>query len=99
MYQEEAVSQHLTAEAIPVLTAMRDSLAALTTWDKESLHGVIVQVTEASGVKMGKVAQPVRVAVTGSTMSPPIDVTLQLLGRERSLERLGAALALCAKAT
>jgi glutamyl-tRNA synthetase len=97
-YHDEAVSQHLTADAIPVLIAMRDGLLAVTDWQKEAIHQVIVTVSEALALKLGKIAQPVRVAVTGNTMSPPIDVTLQLLGRERTVERLNAALVLCERA-
>jgi glutamyl-tRNA synthetase len=44
---------------------------------------------------LGKIAQPVRVAVTGSSVSPPIDATLALLGRERTLTRLDAGIAHC----
>ena len=97
-YHEEAVNQHLTAEAIPVLIAMRDGLTGLEQWHKEAIHQVIVAVSEKLALKLGKIAQPVRVAVSGNTMSPPIDITLQLLGRERTVERLSAALALCEKA-
>ncbi len=98
LYQDDAVSQHLTADAIPALTAIRDGLSALTAWQKEPIHQVIISVSETLSLKLGKIAQPVRVAVTGSTMSPPIDITLQLLGRERTIARLNAALALCEKA-
>jgi glutamyl-tRNA synthetase len=94
-YHEDAVRQHLTSEAVPVLIAMRDGLAALGDWQKEAIHQVIVSVSEALALKLGKIAQPMRVAVTGNTMSPPIDITLQLLGRERTVERLNAAIVLC----
>jgi glutamyl-tRNA synthetase len=47
------------------------------------------------GVGLGKIAQPLRVAVTGSAVSPPIDVTLALLGRERTLARLDAGIGRC----
>jgi glutamyl-tRNA synthetase len=93
-YDEDAVNQHLTAEATQALTAIRTALVNLPEWQKEAIHQVIVGVSETLGVKLGKIAQPVRVAVTGNTMSPPIDITLELLGRERTLARLEAALAL-----
>ena len=96
-YDEQAVNQHLTADAATALTAIRANLAGLGDWQKEAIHQVIISVSEALGVKMGKIAQPVRVAVTGNTMSPPIDITLVLLGRERTLARLDAAMALCQK--
>lgn len=94
-YDDGAVAQHLTAEAAPVLTAMRDALVDLTDWSKESIHQVITQVAEMLVLKLGKIAQPVRVAVTGNTISPSIDLTLQLLGRQRTVERLTAAIKLC----
>jgi len=53
----------------------------------------VVDTAETVGVKLGKLAQPLRVAVTGSDMSPSIDATLQLVGRERTLARIDAALA------
>jgi glutamyl-tRNA synthetase len=97
-YQDEAVAQHLTGEAVPVLTAIRDGLRELAQWDKETIHQVITAVADRLALKLGKIAQPMRVAVTGSTISPSIDLTLQLLGRKRTVERLDAALILCGKA-
>jgi glutamyl-tRNA synthetase len=97
-FDESAVNQHLTAEAIVPLTAMRAGLAALAEWNKEAIHLLLTAVAENLNLKLGKIAQPIRVAVSGNTMSPPIDVTLFLLGRERTLQRLDAALTLCAQA-
>jgi glutamyl-tRNA synthetase len=50
-------------------------------------------VAAEQGVGLGKVAQPIRVAVSGGTVSPPIDVTLEILGSSVTLQRLGRALA------
>ena len=52
----------------------------------------MVDTAEAVGIKLGKLAQPLRVAVTGSDMSPSIDATLLLVGRDRTLDRIDAAL-------
>jgi glutamyl-tRNA synthetase len=57
------------------------------------LHDVVNQSATELGVGMGKIAQPIRVAVSGGTVSPPIDVTLEVLGREVTLARLERALA------
>ena len=57
-----------------------------------SIHAVIQRITEELEIGMGKIGQPLRVAVTGSSFSPPIDQTLELLGRERSLARIERAL-------
>ncbi len=87
-YNQEAISKNVTADIIPALTAIQDGLAKLSAWDKESIHQLVAQVVEHMGLKLGKVAQPIRIAVTGDTISPPIDVTLVLLGREKTLLRL-----------
>lgn len=96
-YNAEAVRQNLTADVVPALKAIRDGLFNLTVWDKESIHQVMTTTSETLAMKLGKIAQPVRVAITGNTVSPPIDITLCLLGRERTLKRLDAALVLCEK--
>jgi glutamyl-tRNA synthetase len=96
-YNEEAVKQHLTKDTAAPLTAFRDALAALSDWNKEAIHQTLSDVAEASGLKLGKIAQPVRVAVSGNTVSPPIDITLELLGRERTLARIDAAITLSGK--
>jgi glutamyl-tRNA synthetase len=62
-------------------------------WRAETVHAVVEGVAEALGLKMGKVAQPLRVAVSGGPVSPPIDVTVALLGKQRTLARLEAAIA------
>lgn len=85
---EKAARKHLKPEVAPVLQDICEQMAALTDWQKEPLHQVIIDVAEKHAMKLGKVAQPVRVAVTGNTISPPIDITLQLIGRERVLARL-----------
>jgi glutamyl-tRNA synthetase len=95
-FNEEAVKKYLTTADIPALTMIRDELMNLTEWNKELLHQVIQVAAEKLEVKMGKIAQPLRVALTGDTVSPPIDITLALLGREATLSRLNSALILCA---
>lgn len=91
-YNDDAVQKNLTAEAVPVLSAICENLKNLSHWEKEAIHQVIIETSEKLNVKMGKIAQPVRVAVTGDTVSPPIDTTLQLLGKELTIERLCAAI-------
>jgi glutamyl-tRNA synthetase len=73
---------------------MRDTLAALPDWSPEALHQAVIDVAESLDLKMGKVAQPLRVAVVGRAASPGIDVTLHLVGREASLRRIDRALQL-----
>ena len=84
----EEMKAHFTADLIPALTMVRDRLAQLTSWTKEDIHRVILNTAEQYGLKIGKLAQPLRIALTGGTISPSIDDTIFLVGRERSIERL-----------
>lgn len=92
-HDPQAVAKHLTGEIKPALEMLAQRLAQLSQWQPAELHQAIVATAEHFGLKLGKIAQPLRVVLTGSTISPPIDVTLALLGRERSLDRLQFALA------
>lgn len=84
----EEMKEYLTAEIIPVMNMMRERLEALPEWTKEAIHEVLASTAEMYGLKLGKLAQPIRIAVTGGTVSPPIDITMALIGRERVIERL-----------
>jgi glutamyl-tRNA synthetase len=92
--EPEAAAKHLTAAHHEPLRQLRDRLAAIDEWTEETIHASFNQVTETTGIKLGKIAQPVRVAVTGRTASPGIFEVLDLLGKERSIARLDRALAL-----
>ncbi|MEJ2060431.1 MAG: glutamate--tRNA ligase [Gammaproteobacteria bacterium] len=92
-YDEKAARKHLGADSLPVLKGLYEALQAVDDWRPEPLHAEVIKVSEALELKLGKVAQPLRVALTGATVSPPIDETLTLIGRERSLARLEKALA------
>lgn len=89
---EKAATKHLSGESLNLLRKVRETLAALPEWSVEALDGVVKQVSEASSVGMGKVAQPIRVALTGNTTSPGIGETLVLVGRDESLLRIDTAL-------
>jgi glutamyl-tRNA synthetase len=89
---EKAAAKHLTAEARGLLKVLQHRLDALPEWTRVSVHSALEVLAAEQAVGLGKVAQPLRVAVTGGTISPPIDLTLELLGRERSLARLKAVL-------
>jgi glutamyl-tRNA synthetase len=91
-FDEKAVQKNLTAEIAKPLRSLYERLTNLTEWQAEAIHAVIHEVATEQGLKLGKVAQPLRVAVTGGTISPPIDVTVYLIGRGRSLQRLQQAL-------
>ena len=88
----QAVAKHLSADARPVVSTVRAQLAALREWTPPAIHATVESVATSMRVGLGKVAQPLRVAVTGTAVSPPIDATLALLGRDRTLARIDAAL-------
>lgn len=89
---EEKAQALLTAEAKAALPALATVLDG-TDWTAPALDAALRTYAEANGQKLGKVAQPLRAALTGSTMSPPIDQTLAALGREEALARIAAAAA------
>jgi glutamyl-tRNA synthetase len=91
-YEETAARKNLTSEAVPVLQALEQGFRALGDWNAGSIHEVINAVAHRYGLGLGKVAQPLRVAVSGGAVSPPIDITVALLGREKTCERIEGAL-------
>jgi glutamyl-tRNA synthetase len=91
-YEDKAAKKNLTADAVPALQAVRDALACLEPWTAARIQEVINAVVERLQVGMGKVAQPIRVAISGTAVSPPIDVTVEVMGREMTLARLERAL-------
>lgn len=92
-YEESAALRYLVPEVLVVLKRLRAMLAELSLWETEGIHRAIGEAAEQFGLKLGQIAQPLRVAVSGGTASPPIDVTLALIGRERSLHRIDRAMA------
>ncbi|WP_395621334.1 glutamate--tRNA ligase [Dokdonella sp.] len=92
-YDEAAVAKHLkTPTAIPALQAVHAKLSDLREWTPANVHQAIAAAAEAIGEGMGKVAQPLRVAITGTQVSPSIDHTVYLAGREQALGRIDAAI-------
>jgi glutamyl-tRNA synthetase len=87
-YHEKAARQHLGATSLEPLKKLLDGLEALDDWQAAPIHDVVQGVADALGLKMGKVAQPLRVAVSGGPVSPPIDITVALLGKDKTLARL-----------
>ncbi len=96
---EPKAAKHLKSAVRPALEALLQDFQALEDWQAEALHQRVVATAERFELKLGKVAQPLRVAVSGRTVSPPIDVTLALLGREKTLARLRRALDYIAQRT
>jgi glutamyl-tRNA synthetase len=92
-FEEKAAKKHLRPVAREPLARMREELASLGDWRAETLHSAVDTVAAELDLKMGKVAQPLRVALVGRAASPGIDVTLYLVGKEASLRRIDQALA------
>jgi glutamyl-tRNA synthetase len=92
-YDEKAAKKHLKREIAPALSDLHDRLTALDGWSEEALAQVFEATRDAQGgIAMGKLAQPVRVAVTGGAVSPGIFETLMVLGKKRSVDRIAAAI-------
>ncbi len=91
-YDPQAAAKNLTPDVLPALMTLRERLVALPEWSAPALHDALNATAEGLGLKLGKLAQPLRVAVSGGGVSPPIDATLELLGRETGLKRLDKAL-------
>ncbi|HWP64418.1 MAG TPA: glutamate--tRNA ligase [Candidatus Limnocylindria bacterium] len=86
-----AAAQHLTSAIAPLLDDVRERLERLDVWTAEALERLVRDVASAHGLKLGKLAQPIRVALTGSTASPGLFEVMEILGREKTLGRLDAA--------
>jgi glutamyl-tRNA synthetase len=91
-FDESAAKKHLKSAARAPLEQVRDRLAVLDGWEADALHQIVIEVADSLDLNMGKVAQPLRVAVVGRAASPGIDITLQLVGREACLRRIDRAL-------
>ena len=90
---QDAWAKTMSADfAADVLRAMVDGLSAVE-WNHESIKSVLDAFTESRGLKLGKTQAPVRVAITGRSVGPPLFESIEILGREESLRRLGSALA------
>ncbi|MFK3650750.1 glutamate--tRNA ligase [Lysobacter enzymogenes] len=91
-YDEAAVAKHLNAAAQAPLSEARARLAALPAWTADAVGAALHEAAEALGIGMGKVAQPLRVAITGTQVSPDISHTVYLAGQAQALQRIDAAL-------
>jgi len=93
-YDEAAVAKHLKPEARGPLEEARARIAALGDWTPDAIGEALKATAESQGIGMGKIAQPMRVAITGTQVSPDIGWTVYLCGREEALARIDAALAM-----
>ena len=91
-YDEAAVQKQFKADTAETLRVVKDQLATIDDWQGTAIHHAINQACEQLGVKLGKVGPALRIAVTGGTSSPSLDVTLELIGKARSLQRIERAI-------
>lgn len=91
-FEPKAAKKHLRPVIREPLAEVRDEFAGLDAWRADRLHAAIEAVATRHELGFGKLGQPLRVAATGAGVSPPIDVTIELVGRERMLARLTMAL-------
>lgn len=92
-FDADAAKKHLRPVARQPLEVVRDKLAAISDWTAENVHQAIQSTADELEVGMGKVGMPLRVAVTGAGQSPGLDVTVEAIGRSRSVARIDQALA------
>jgi glutamyl-tRNA synthetase len=95
----KAKAKFLTPNIQPVLSNLRERLAQLQTWELTAIQSAFEQVMGESHLALGKIAQPVRVALTGGTASPGIFEVMEVLGRDCTLSRLDQALTLVGKSS
>jgi glutamyl-tRNA synthetase len=91
-YDDKAVKKHIKAESSTALEALLQTFSEVEEWQGDRLHALLQTTAERLGLGLGKVAQPLRIAVTGTAVSPSIDLTLALLGKEKTLQRIARAL-------
>jgi glutamyl-tRNA synthetase len=96
VYDDAAVAKHLVAAAQAPLAEIRTRLQNLPEWSAQAVHEALAGTGETLGLGLGKIAQPLRVAITGTQVSPSIEHTVFLAGRGQALLRIDAALAMIA---
>ena len=91
-YDAKSVKKHIKEQTPDILQSIKDKLSVLENWQAESIQQVVQAVVDEKEVGFAKVAQPIRIAVTGCTTSPGIDQTLEMLGKEKTLARMDTLL-------
>jgi glutamyl/glutaminyl-tRNA synthetase len=96
VYPPDAIEKILLKgekQGLQALRKVREVLAGVSDWTAHALEEDVKKFCESSALGLGKVAQPIRLAISGSTISPPIFASLELLGKEQSLRRIDQCLA------
>ncbi len=91
-YEPKAAKKFLKAAMLPYFSQLADCLNALEAFDESNVEACFKKITEENQIKLGKIAQPVRVALTGKTVSPGLFEVMEVLGKEKTLARLREAM-------
>jgi glutamyl-tRNA synthetase len=91
-YDEKAAKKALRPVALGPLQRLQDEFSDLKEWKSPAIHQIIESVIQQLGLNMAKVGQPLRVAVTGGSFSPPIDDTVEIIGKAKTLARIARAI-------
>jgi glutamyl-tRNA synthetase len=92
-FEEEAAKKFLTPASAPILSKLAERFEAFPDFSKSEWEAAFKKMVEEEGLKMGQLAQPVRVALTGRTASPGLFEVMEVLGRDRTLLRLRKGIA------
>ena len=92
-YNAKQAKKQFKASTLPILESLKQQYAELSDWSAEAIHHIVENTVATLEVGFGKVGQPLRLAVTGHGKSPSIDVTLELLGKDKTIKRLEQAIA------
>ena len=90
-YDANAVKKQFQPVTAQYLLVVAEALSALSVWEDEAIHQAITRSCEQLDIKLGKLGPALRIAVTGAGSSPSLEITLRLIGRERSLARIQRA--------
>jgi len=91
-YNEKAKAKFLNDKSLPLLIELKERITPLADFSVPEIEGIFREITERHGIKLGNLAQPVRVAVTGGTESPGIFEVLEVMGKEKTMRRLDKAI-------
>ncbi len=91
-YNAKQANKQFKETSLPILESLKKQYSDLDDWTAQAIHRVVENTVNTLEVGFGKVGQPLRLAVTGHGKSPSIDVTLELLGKEKTLQRLEQAI-------
>ncbi len=91
-YDDSAANKFLKDDVLDAFRALSSRFAKMEKWDRDAIEGGFTEVLDEMGLKLSKVAQPLRVALTGGTVSPGIFEIIEVIGREGVISRIDRAI-------